>query len=164
MTPARRARVTNAGRWACALGAVFFAVVSITSVWCWLQGVGTVAGRRVSAGVDRGCVFLFVSKDWPERTPRPAWYFVAKPRLDYAYDWWGWFWPWRPLTSGGAWFRQLAFPSWLPVPILVVSGGFLWRAHKRARRDLLEKCGHCGYERDGLTAGAKCPECGAAAR
>ncbi len=57
--------------------------------------------------------------------------------------------------------------SWITVPVLgpaLVSGaiaGLAWRleaaARRRAERNL---CSRCGYDREGLAAGAACPECG----
>src|SRR5215475_14781407 len=106
MRPVRRARLLNLGRWTCLSLAITFASLSIAANWWWLKCWGTVAGWRLSAGVDRGDAYIFLSKDWPDRVPHPNWLLAAEPRLQYyAYSWWNWFWPWRPLTSGSAWFR-----------------------------------------------------------
>lgn len=39
-------------------------------------------------------------------------------------------------------------------------GGLLWRGARRRARDPREACGACGYDRAGLAAGSRCPECG----
>jgi hypothetical protein len=148
--------------WACLAGAIVFAAGFVASRWYWFQCWGTVRGSRLSMGIEYGSAYVFVSQDWPPRTPGSDWMFRAEPTPQPNYEWWGWFWPWRPLTSGSAWFRQLALPAWLPAAGLGIAGAVLWRVHVRARRTIPGVCGKCGYSRHGLDVAAACPECGEA--
>ncbi len=58
--------------------------------------------------------------------------------------------------------------SWIAAPVLgpalvaCVIGALMWRLEARARRRAGPNlCARCGYDREGLTAGTVCPECGA---
>jgi hypothetical protein len=80
-----------------------------------------------------------------------AWDMGVFPRTD---------WPcvqWLPeFERFGARF-SLAVPLWLPW--LAVAGFTVWR--RRADRLIVpQACNTCGYDRRGLAADAKCPECG----
>ena len=72
---------------------------------------------------------------------------------------------WRPDFSSSQYRWGAVLPLWLP-PVVTGSITFLaWRLDTLARRRAkLNLCptGGCGYDRTGLAASAKCPECGAA--
>jgi hypothetical protein len=71
---------------------------------------------------------------------------------------------WTVLLSAGP--PQLFAPLWIPCTAAFVITGFAWRldslAGRRERAARLNLCPKCNYNRAGLTAGMKCPECGTA--
>ena len=59
-------------------------------------------------------------------------------------------------------FGMVLVPLWIPVLAASGSAGLLWRSAIRDRRRwLVGHCASCGYDQQGLAAGAACPECGA---
>jgi hypothetical protein len=55
-------------------------------------------------------------------------------------------------------------PVWAPTAVCLVACVTAWRLDTLAsRRARLNLCPKCHYDRAGLAAGAKCPECGSAA-
>ncbi|HVU63860.1 MAG TPA: hypothetical protein VHC70_07780 [Phycisphaerales bacterium] len=66
-------------------------------------------------------------------------------------------WNWRPMFSAG----QAKLPLWMPTGLMVIPTLLAWRLDTLARRRArLSLCAKCNYDRAGLAAGAKCPECG----
>lgn len=59
------------------------------------------------------------------------------------------------------WYAIL--PFWALTPVAATAAATAWRLDVLARRrDRLRLCEKCGYDRAGLAAEAKCPECGSA--
>jgi hypothetical protein len=54
--------------------------------------------------------------------------------------------------------RGIGFSLLYPVLLTTLPAAFLW--YKDRRRFGTHACGGCGYDRRGLPAQAKCPECG----
>jgi hypothetical protein len=54
-------------------------------------------------------------------------------------------------------------PLWLAPALIMLPTLFAWRLDSLAHRASLNLCPKCHYDRAGLAAGAKCPECGSAA-
>ena len=65
-------------------------------------------------------------------------------------------WPALGWMLGG---DEFAFPLWIAVCALALPTAYLFYADARRRAPGL--CPKCRYDRAGLAAGAKCPECGA---
>ena len=69
---------------------------------------------------------------------------------------------WWPRFSRPPWGGiSLVLPLWLPVTILGVAVTAWTGLALRSRRRIRGACPKCHYDRRGLPAGAKCPECGA---
>jgi hypothetical protein len=72
---------------------------------------------------------------------------------------------WRFIPS---WYHfgsgiTVSVPLWFPLVALIVLATFLWHRDMLARRReqlRTSVCSSCGYDRAGLTAGLRCPECG----
>lgn len=61
--------------------------------------------------------------------------------------------------TGG--YSLVVVPFWLPISLTAVPAGLLWESgRRRRRRSRVGMCVRCGYDRRGLAADAKCPECG----
>lgn len=69
-------------------------------------------------------------------------------------------WPSVVRPTGGL---SVTVPLWMPFVLLAVLTSVLWYVDRTtARRRRAGQCLKCGYDRAGLAAGARCPECGAA--
>lgn len=53
---------------------------------------------------------------------------------------------------------SLTIPLWMPLLLALAAAAWAWRPTTSGPR--VPKCGTCGYPREGLGAGAMCPECG----
>ena len=65
---------------------------------------------------------------------------------------------WESRPSGWS----LDIPLWPLIVGLAWAMISVWRRDTRARRDLVNLCPKCNYDRTGLAPGAVCPECGSA--
>ena len=65
-------------------------------------------------------------------------------------------------TSSRGWW--LHAPLWIPTLSALLVTALAFRLDTLARRrERMNLCKHCGYDRTGLAAGTVCPECGGAA-
>jgi hypothetical protein len=70
-------------------------------------------------------------------------------------------WPEAGCDGSPTFARRVVVPLWLPFALAAVPTSLLWRAELRRRRRIRQGlCAGCGYDRRGLPADAKCPECG----
>jgi hypothetical protein len=80
---------------------------------------------------------------------------------DYRSQWRAWKW-WFEVKMA-SWYR-VAIPLWLPFAMVALPAAMGWRRslerHRWAR--FVHACKGCGYDRRGLSAEVKCPECGTA--
>ena len=53
--------------------------------------------------------------------------------------------------------RQVDIPLWIPLVVVAISTGFLWRRERKRPRS--GHCRSCGYNLTGNVSGV-CPECG----
>lgn len=119
-------------------------------------------GATYWAGVGSGAI-SFACYDAPEVARQfPGW--MAHPRglvievMPYHRSLW-----WLRGGSQGSppCSRALFVPIWIPLFAAGLPSGMLWRAELRRRSRLsLGRCASCGYDRRGIAANAKCPECG----
>jgi hypothetical protein len=57
---------------------------------------------------------------------------------------------------------MLLMPLWIPLAPVLLATGIAWRLDTLARRrERLNLCPKCSYDRAGIAGDAKCPECGA---
>jgi hypothetical protein len=83
----------------------------------------------------------------------PGW---SVDRERYAIQWWRFEWH---VYSLEMW--AIAFPIWLPLPLVLSATLGAWRLDTLARRRARSgKCPKCGYDRRGLPPSSPCPECG----
>jgi hypothetical protein len=74
-------------------------------------------------------------------------------------------WRWMPEFRDDQFGTVTLFlvPLWLPTLVFAVPAAWMWRVDVKRRRAAREGCcATCGYSLAGLSAGAACPECGAA--
>jgi hypothetical protein len=68
---------------------------------------------------------------------------------------------WRPSWDYFSGYWGLSLPLWIPFLLFAVPTALLWRRdHIATKRARIGRCPLCGYDRRGLAADAKCPECG----
>ncbi|HVU63664.1 MAG TPA: hypothetical protein VHC70_06795 [Phycisphaerales bacterium] len=74
---------------------------------------------------------------------------------------------WLPHREGGGPIWYVSLPLWPLVAAVGLASFTAWRldtlARRRERAARLNLCPKCNYNRAGLAADAKCPECGSAA-
>lgn len=155
-------RIRKAIKWGGAAAAAVLVVVWFASAW-W--GAGYVS-RTFVCGIDPGR--LVVKSGWDTGISTRT-RFEARARRGFE--------PWRWKIEGegdwstldgkrvpmwdGVWL--LIVPLWMPVVCLLLISAVAWRLDVLARRyGRAGKCVRCGYDRAGLAAEAKCPECGSA--
>lgn len=70
-------------------------------------------------------------------------------------------WRWKPAWDTSPYGWSVSVPIWLPTAVAAL--GFLplaWLDRRAANLARMGRCRSCGYDRRGLAADAKCPECG----
>jgi hypothetical protein len=154
-------------RWACTLLAAALVVMLVGSRWwavrfTWYNRSGVARDARVAAGTAVVGVWL------PNVSPKGG--LVLEP-CTYWHTGWGFpkfSWAMAPWTCGFlSYFRPTTgtfYGVTLLYPVLLtgVPAAALWRRDIRERRRARAgSCLACGYDRRGLAADAKCPECGA---
>ena len=155
----RRRRLKAATRWCCSACSVLLVAVSVWSRWYAVGYSRFARGYAISATLWPGVV----QATWNEtaviaNAPDSAWSRLsvfAVPGIGKSPSMWQPKW-----HAEGASFAVLA-PLWIPFALTFVPGVVLWTLElKRRRRVARGLCEVCGYNRAGLTADAKCPECG----
>jgi hypothetical protein len=106
----------------------------------------------VQWGAGAGCIVAGRDSFANGMYPAAGWYF-SKPQWEL---WW------LPSWSGSGAYWDFVIPLWPFVFIAALSTAVGWRLDTLARRARLNRCRKCDYDRAGLAADAKCPECGAA--
>jgi hypothetical protein len=68
----------------------------------------------------------------------------------------------RPQWSSDRLQAVVVLPLWIPFLVAAIPSALFWRRdHVLTKRARAGRCPACNYDRHGLTADAKCPECGA---
>ena len=140
-------RVTMLAKWACVSATVVLLLFWVTSGWyglSWINGSG-------STDVAVICGKLVVHR-WTPHTPKETWHIWNISQTGHAPQWQWWF---------SANTESVGLPLWLPLLMTGIGGGLLWKSELRSeRKRRAGLCPSCGYDRRGLAADAKCPECG----
>ncbi|HZW06766.1 MAG TPA: hypothetical protein VFF65_06555, partial [Phycisphaerales bacterium] len=104
--------------------------------------------RRIGPGGPRFRWWLVKGEEW---TPPNRYFFGAALFAQHRG------------SGGGTSYRYLAVVLW-PAPIVLAAAGWvLYGLGRRAAARAVEgRCRLCGYDRRGLAADGRCPECGAA--
>ena len=146
-----RPRTRKAIKWGGAAVTLLLLVAWIGSGWAWVSH----HAEHSSTDFYHGSVTwdLF---DSPVTSHRPGWssgLVSGKPRFD-----------WVPKVRWDQWSTLFILPLWIPASVSLAVTTAAWRLDAIARRRArLNRCTKCGYNRAGIAADAKCPECGAAA-
>lgn len=148
-------RVHDASVWrrAVRVGLVVSSLLAALWVFSAVWSVGWRSRGLVYVGVGHGAAGVTEKRSgWRVSDFEPGWKFErARGPLAWSInrhsggrDWWVW------------------VPLWMPLAGSMALTGAAWVLGRRAaRRARLGWCAACGYDRAGLAAGARCPECGA---
>ena len=132
------------------------AVASVLLIVAWIGsgkfGVAYNWSNGDSSSLWRGRLHI-----WQSGKSVPAGRTGFEPRgtTDFGLDWW--------MSSFKRYNRpQVSIPLWWLVLPSVAASAAVWRHDAiKTRRELLNHCEKCGYDRTGILQDAKCPECGA---
>jgi len=133
-------------KWTCTLGVVLIASAWATSSTYLLR----YNGRAWTAQFYAGALMVF-----EEPSRRPYWSVGAltNPVKDRSTQW--------SFRLMGGPPVVIVVPLWAPLLVAAITASVLWPMDHRAdRRGRVGRCPKCGYDRRGLAADAKCPECG----
>jgi hypothetical protein len=146
-------RIRKTIKWGGAAVTLLLVVVWIASGWWHIDWIGT----RVSCGLGQGCAYVGHHRSYPDEWRGPsagAWY--RAPRWMLA--------PSSNLVADNVDpkpYRNFIVPLWMfAIPTLAATWR-AWHLDMLARRARLNHCRACNYDRAGIAADAKCPECGA---
>jgi hypothetical protein len=142
-------------KWGGPLAMALLAVVWAASGWWHLSWTGT----RASCGIGQGCVYVGEHRVYPE-----DWRGVSMSKLRRPPSWM--LLPSSNLVSDNVDpkpFRNYIVPIWIFEILILAATWRAWHLDMLARRARLNLCVACGYDRKGIAADAKCPECGASA-
>jgi hypothetical protein len=144
-----RPRIRKTIKWGGAAVAALLVVLWVCSKW-WYVKWSSHGGLTI--GVSAG-VIAIASEHGPVREAgEPGW---EAGRGDDSLSWW-FDWEFRGRDS----FFDV--PLWPLVIVFAVGAGFAWYLDVLAwRREHPHLCPKCKYDRTGIAAGVKCPECGA---
>jgi hypothetical protein len=151
-------RIRKTIKWGGAVVTFLLAVVWIGSGWwCVIWGDGK--GGTIS--VRAGGLAIWNVEDI-DGDPWDGWYLLRDlPPLQRSRFQWKF-----EMTPGGASWglpRALVIPLWAPTLVVFIPTVIAWRLDALARRRervRLRLCLKCNYDRSGIAADAKCPECG----
>ena len=128
-------------------------VVSILLLTVWVgssyQGTDLLTPGYSLSVCKGGCIYQLFNEKEPHFGTRVWWTYISPPGFDNS------------LYSGRGMFSwRLDLPLWPFVAIAIGTTAAAWRMDAVARRKRrLGGCTHCGYDRTGLAADARCPEC-----
>jgi hypothetical protein len=144
-------------KWGCTAGTVLLAVLWVGSRWWEVGWSRSAGGKATSISFNTGGAFFW---HWAglyvQQKDEPAHFFAHRLREDARSGG-----SWKPGVERMSIQLTVYVPLWIPFAVAAVSAGALWcpaafRRHPRAQ----QSCPACGYDRRGLAADAKCPECG----
>lgn len=161
----RRRRLRNLAKWGCTVAAVLMVGLGVFSLFrtvVFLQRTSTSPEPEWSVAVIGGRFWL--QRFGVARTNE----FPPGISVDEPLEWsWGFKDGWR---GGFLWNRVrdnhgVPLPIWTagvtllyPFLLAAIPAGLMWFTDRRVFG--AHACQKCGYDRRGLAAGAKCPECG----
>ncbi|HVU64535.1 MAG TPA: hypothetical protein VHC70_11205 [Phycisphaerales bacterium] len=136
------------------------AAVTLLLVVVWIgSGLYHIAWQGksgASLGIAEGICRVGYLPDWYSMGLDPGWEWYRETfhpfRFQWGFDW----------ISGSGW--TLDVPLWLPTLVAFSTASVAWCLDALARRRArggVNLCPKCNYDRAGIAADAKCPECGA---
>jgi hypothetical protein len=164
----KRPRLRKWAKWACTVAAGAAVALAVFSKYykCRYAITSNSGDTWRSTGVAGGLIWATQSDGW-RRTPSPPplgwemgpadrWYWGLAGEMNPP----GAVWDWHAgvCYARVAAFRMFGVSVLYPLALTLIPAGLLWYADRRRLRPGL--CGGCGYDRRGLAADAKCPECG----
>jgi hypothetical protein len=141
-------RIRKTIKWGGAAVTVLLVVAWIGSRWRLFGWAGGGRGWMVCSG--RLC--LTKNPDIVVYAPNGA--FFQTCDSTWPFDWW---FSGRIDDPG----FEIWIPLWAPGMFILILTAVAWRWDALARRARLNLCPKCNYDRAGIAADAKCPECGA---
>jgi hypothetical protein len=164
----RRRRFRTWAKWACTAAAAVCAGVAVLARFCpWGYGANTKSGdTHWYAGVASGQIVAGSYNGVLALRPKPpiGWDIRWSPH---------WYWGYRgevsPYGDAETWHAGVMYEAtssgWsagasvlYPVVLTLIPAAILWYADRRRLGP--HACKGCGYDRSGIAAEAKCPECG----
>jgi hypothetical protein len=147
-------------KWGCTAAMVAIAAVWVGSRWWEVGSSRSAGGKTDSITFNTGGAFFWrweglfgtASKD------EPVHFFAHRLREDARKAG-----AWRPVLERSLVEQSLYVPLWIPFTMTAASAGALWWWDIQRWRRRKGSCAACGYDRAGLAADTKCPECGATA-
>jgi hypothetical protein len=126
-----------------------------------LEAVNTVADVELMrtpalvVGIDHGAVRVRIGESFGDTLPTWQGPSVTLRSYHEALPWL------LPFRDDWGPFTEYSLPLWIPLLLCGVPAGCSWRRVILKRRwQRAGLCPECGYDRRGLAADAKCPECG----
>ncbi len=153
---ARRSRRLGMGL--IAFGAIWTVAMVISAKWWW----GYSASFWV-ADIGDGTLYVADSRQLTVfEKPLLGWHCGVNHATNGTGRAWMWTW-WTWGSAAPGWSNERAYTIWPLAPLALASGTLIvyWPSIHARRRRRQNQCVKCGYSRDGLAAGAPCPECGA---
>lgn len=150
-----RVAVRKALKWG---GAIV--VLLLIAAWIGLLGrhIRWTDGKRFGGGVGEGQVIVYQDAVWASQDVRG--FHFTDQSANPTTRWW----PSYKLRNRGSAGRAMALelPLWMLAVLAMLISVAAWRsdvlAIRRARKGC---CVKCGYDRQGIAATTRCPECGA---
>jgi hypothetical protein len=133
---------------------VLLLIVDVASVWWrvyWASQqrdrcVRFAWGESVVTWTRGGARIIGVSSGWH-----------AHRLITPGIEWWPTIQTYSPLRAPPRRFISVAIPLWIPLVVVAIPTGFLWRRERKRPRP--GHCPHCRYDLTGNVSGV-CPECG----
>lgn len=153
----RRLERCRVRKWAWLALCLLLAGMYATAIWAqW--GFSVCSGVLLSC--NRGGVTLTTyTVPSPPTFPVPRMFNVV--RSEGPIEWMPHYGHTAAASAAGWDIRFVSIPLWMVLAAAVVPAARAWRADARTRRaQSPSSCGTCGYDRRGLAADGKCPECG----
>jgi hypothetical protein len=163
-----RRRLRKWAKWTCTLAAGAAVALAVFSrfVRCWDSFATNNGNTEWMIGLEAGQLSIERTDGWLFRNDQASsgWYMEWNPHWRWGYSGEGTgHYPWLEWHSGVLWYQtafRWTFGASLLYPALLTSlpAALLWYIDRRRFGPGL--CPTCGYDRTGLAADAKCPECG----
>lgn len=137
-------------KWGLTVAAAAFPLLCVVTMW-W--GLTVWTGTRYYGSIRLGALIVGSHPSAADQAAQVRVDFEERPR-----SWKWWLVVQRIGTAGAAAF----IPLWMPALAAGLSAAPFWWTDIRdgRRRRRLGHCPQCGYDRAGLAAEIKCPECG----
>jgi hypothetical protein len=160
-------RIRKTVKWGGAAVTLLLVAAWIASRW---RTVSFASGHNDEVGLTRGLLDIYIAEDRTAPSLMPEGWGVGWPEPASGRPHWSWGLWWgqdslssRRVPAVSVPRLSVAVPLWALAGISLLVTLTAWRLEALARRrSLIGLCPKCHYDRAGLAADAKCPECGSA--